>query len=269
MGDGPDNGVSSPEDKGVCHDGVVELGNVGALCSGEFAAAGDKLPDDHKIGNASECVPPPGLKASVTESSKQTGQDHDDVGSDCGEDASTIETREETEVEDEQRSGQSPVDIASIVNGAVDVTEGVRNMIVMLTNPGMVPGDAAVSGHGKVRKSSDDGDQSCDVVVETLGSRDRPRQDDEEQGGNDHENEDDPERTIRWIRQSRKGARVYHSVRWPALPALSMIEGSGIMVGKAVSAGCLGRVAVCQMASAGESIMMVDAEEVRRMQVKR
>jgi len=193
MGDGPDNGVSSPEDKGVSHDGSVELGNLGTLCSCESAAAGDKLPDDYDIGNAGKCVPSPDLEAGVTESSEQTGQDHDDVGGDGGEDASTVETREKAEVEDEQRSGQSPVDIASIVDWAVDVTEGVGNvMVVVLANPGMVPGDAAVGGHGEVRESSDDGDQRCDVVVESLGSRDSPRQDDEEQGGNDHENEDNP-----------------------------------------------------------------------------
>lgn len=57
MGDGPDNRVSSPENKGVSRDGGVEPGNVGTLCSCEFAADSSKLPDDHEIGNTGECVP--------------------------------------------------------------------------------------------------------------------------------------------------------------------------------------------------------------------
>jgi hypothetical protein len=40
---------------------------------------------------------------------------------------------------------------------------------VVLPNPGVVPGDAAVGGHGEVREGSDDGDQRCNVVVESLG----------------------------------------------------------------------------------------------------
>jgi hypothetical protein len=63
----------------------------------------------------------------------RTGQDHDQVGNDSHDDVGTRHASQETEVEDQERSGDAPVDVAGPEDLAVGGGESVGNVVVLLT----------------------------------------------------------------------------------------------------------------------------------------
>ena len=71
-------------------------------------------------------------------SSKETRQDHDDVSNDGNEQASSIKTGKESEIKDEKRSGDGPVNVAGKVDWTIHILEGIGDVIVMLANSSVV-----------------------------------------------------------------------------------------------------------------------------------
>jgi len=109
------------------------------------------VPDDNKVGKAGNGVPAPLLGGTLgTESGKQTSQDHDEVGNDGDQDVSAVETSQQAKVEKEEGCGDSPVNVAGPEDLAVDLGEGVGNVIVLVTDLDGVDGDTVAGGHGKV-----------------------------------------------------------------------------------------------------------------------
>jgi len=135
----PDNWVGCPKDKGIKGDGSEELANLVALSECLLTAVEDQVPDDNKVGNAGNGVPAPLLDTISAEGSEETGEDHDEISSNSHQHVTTIETSEQHEVEKEERSGKSPIDIASPIDLAVDILVGIWNVLVVLSMLGMVP----------------------------------------------------------------------------------------------------------------------------------
>jgi len=170
VGNTPNDRVDGPDDKSEAGNGSEELANLAALGHGVGAAVNGEHPDDNEVGNASNGVPAPLLRSTLaTKGGEETGQNHDNIGNDSQKDVATAEAGKQSQVEEEKRSGQAPVDIAGPVNLAVDVVGGVRDVAVRVSDGGAVVADAVASGHGEVGQGSKGDNESGDDVVETLG----------------------------------------------------------------------------------------------------
>jgi hypothetical protein len=161
--------VGSPENESVGSDGHEECAELGALGRSVCTSVQGKVPDDEDVGNAGNGVPAPLLGGTfLAKSSEQTCQDHDEIGDNGHDDVSTRHASQKTEVEDQERSSQAPVDIAGPEDLAVHLSEGVGYMIVLLADNDLLDGDTVSGSHGKVRQCSEKGDYSGDGVVEAL-----------------------------------------------------------------------------------------------------
>ncbi len=129
----------------------------------------DELPDDNEVGNAGNGVPAPLLGGALrAEGSEETGQDHDDIGNDGNEDGPAVHASEEAQIEEQERGGDGPVDVAGPVDLAVDVLLGVWNVLMLLLDDDVVVADAVAAGHGEVGQSGEGDDESSDDVVEAV-----------------------------------------------------------------------------------------------------
>lgn len=194
------HGVGGPEDESVACNGKEERSDLLApgVCLG--AAVDSQVPYDDEEGDARDCIPSPLLRCALAaESGEETSEDHDDVGDDGHEDVGTVETSEQTEIKEEERSGQSPVDIASPEDLAFDRGEGVGNVVILVTDDGLVDRDTVAGSHGKVGDGGEDQDESGDDMVETALDGNPPGQSGEASRGNHHGHEDDPESLLSTI----------------------------------------------------------------------
>jgi hypothetical protein len=179
---GYSHGVGSPEKESVAGDGHEEGAELGALCGSIGASVQGKVPDDEDVGNAGNGVPAPLLGSTLlakggeqtltklvlvsrTRGTVRTGENHDQIGNDGHDDVSTRHASEETEIEEQQRSGQAPVDVTSPVDLAVDLGECVWDVVVLVADRGGLDRDTMSGSHGEVRQGSEDGDGSGDGVV--------------------------------------------------------------------------------------------------------
>lgn len=127
------------------------------------------MPDDDEVGEARNGIPAPLLgSALAAEGGEQTGEDHDDISGNGHQDVGTVEAGQQTEVKKKERGGQGPVDIASPVDLAVDLGEGVWDVVELLAHNDLVDRDSVASCHGKVGEGGSDEDQGGDDVVETT-----------------------------------------------------------------------------------------------------
>lgn len=186
--------VDGPDDKSEASNGSKELANLTALSHGVGAAVNGEHPDDNEVGNAGNGVPAPLLGSALTaEGGEETGQNHDNIGNNSQKDVATAETGKQSQVKEEERGGQAPVDVTSPVDLAVDVVGGVRDVAVGVSDSGAVVADAVASGHGEVGQRSKGDNESGDNVVETLGNGSSPREANEDNHGKEHQNEDGPQ----------------------------------------------------------------------------
>lgn len=164
--------VDGPDDESETANGSEEVANLAALGDSSGAAVVDELPDNDEVGNASNGVPAPLLwRALSAKGSKETSENHDDIGEDGNQNAAAVHASEKTQVEEQKRSRQRPVHVTGPVDLAVQVMLGVWYVLVGVTDDHMVVANAGTAGHGEVRASGNDGDHGGDDVVQTLGLR--------------------------------------------------------------------------------------------------
>lgn len=162
--------VDGPDDEGEATNGSEEVANLATLGGGRVAAVDDELPDNNEVGNAGNGVPAPLLGGLLrAEGGKETGEDHDDVGNNGNQDVGTGKTSEQRKVEEQERGGDGPVDVASPVDLAVDVVLGGGNVLVVLLLLGVVPANAVAAGHCEVGQGGEGHDEGGEDVIETLG----------------------------------------------------------------------------------------------------
>ena len=145
------HGVGSPEEEGVAGNGKEERGDVLALALDGGTAVDTKVPDDNEVGKAGNGVPSPlGGCALRAESSEETSENHDQVSNDGNGEVSAVHASQETKVEKQKRSGDSPVDVTSPEDLALDLVVGIRDVVVLLTDVDAVDRDTLTGGHGEV-----------------------------------------------------------------------------------------------------------------------
>lgn len=160
--------VSGPENQSVASNGQEERSNLLAPGVGLSTAVDGQMPDDDQVGDAGDGVPAPLLRGALAaKGGKQASKDHDDISNDGHEDVSAIEAGKETEVEQKQRCGQSPVNIASPEDLTLDLGSGVRNVVVLVADNGLVDRHSVTGCHGKVGEGSNDDNESGNDMVET------------------------------------------------------------------------------------------------------
>jgi len=155
ISDTPDDWVDGPDDEGETTDGSEEVADLAALVHGSTTTVDDKDVDEGKEGNAGHGVPAPLLRSTLAaESGEKTGKDHDDVGNDDEESVSSRETGKKAEIEEEERSGQGPVNVTGPVDLTVDILGGVWDVLVALGDLGVVVGDTVAGGLVAIRTRS-------------------------------------------------------------------------------------------------------------------
>ena len=160
--------VHSPENQGEAGNGLEECPSLGILGHGHGTTVNSKLVDDHKVCQAGDgIVSPLGILAAA-KSSKETGQNHDNVSNDGDEDVGSAQASKEGKVQEEERGGDTPVDIAGPVDLTVHNLVGVGDVLVTLLNDCLGKGDSITDSHSKVGNCGKGGDESSQDVEETF-----------------------------------------------------------------------------------------------------
>lgn len=151
------------------------------------------MPDDKDVGNARNGIPAPFLRSLlVTVGSKETGQDHDDIGADGHDGVGAINASQEAEISEQQGGSDSPVNVSSKVNLAADLLIGVGDLVVGQLLADAVQVDTRTISHGEVGHRRRDGDHGGHVVVQPLRHGNVPGQQREEAGCHGHDYKDNP-----------------------------------------------------------------------------
>lgn len=159
--DGPENKseTSNGGEKGA---GLVVLGHC------LLATVHGKLVDDDKVGNARHGIVSPLLSTLVTESSEESGQDHDEIGNDGDKDVGTAQSSKERKIEEQERGGDAPVHVTSPVYRSVDVLGGVGSVLVGFLEDDVVVADAVTGSHGEVGDGREGGDEGSQDVEQAF-----------------------------------------------------------------------------------------------------
>lgn len=160
--------IDGPQDKGETSNRSVEGLGLAVLVGNGCAAIESQLVDDHQVGNASPSIPSPGLAALAAERSKQSCQDHDDIGNNCNQDVGTTQTGKKTQVEQEKWGGDSPVNVACIIDLSPVVLVCVWNLLVVDGLSVGIVAHAVTSSHGKVGDECKGGNEGSEDVEETF-----------------------------------------------------------------------------------------------------
>lgn len=206
---------------------------------GGLTTVDGELIDNDQVGNASHGVPAPLGRLVDLESSEETGEDHDEVSHDGDEDAGTIHAGQEAEVEQQERGGETPVNIAGPVDLTVDDVVGVWEVLLGVLDGDLILADTITDSHSIVGDGGEGGDEGSQDVEQSflLGiglaavdrlvgylftyDRDTEGHDVEGQGRNEHDHEDDPSESQSSSVGRQDGRMVTnHSVRWPVALAV-------------------------------------------------
>ena len=220
----------------------------------------------------------PLLTAFIAIGGEQTGEDHDDIGDDGNEDIRPAQTGEEGQIEQQERGGDGPVDVADPEDLSVDMLDGVGRAFLLGVAEGDVSKRGAVArGHSEVGQGGKRGDERGDDMEQPFllflvsPHRDASSeacempyhghgigQGGEDDGGDQHEHEHDPIDQVSIGRRTDRlqpsvGETTDQSVRWPVSPATCMTGFVGMILGCGVTWLGLGvgiRLAVVAAATA-------------------
>jgi len=189
----PDNWVKSPEDESETSKGCEELSCSIVLGGHRLTARHNQLVDDDEVSCTSHSIVSPFLATSGTKSSEEAKEHHDEVSYNSNEDGRSIETSKESQIEEQERGGERPVDVTGPEDLTVDVLNGVGDVLVGFLDDDVGEGVSVTRGHSEVGNGGKDGDEGCDNVEESLLDWDPVSHANESKGREEHEYEDDPE----------------------------------------------------------------------------
>ncbi len=164
----PDNWIQSPEDEGEAANGSEEGGGGIALAGDGTASTDSEDVDDEEVCGAGDGVPSPLAVLLSGKGSEKTGEDHDNIGDNGNQDISSGEACQERQIEEEERGGNSPVNVASKVDLAVDLLNCVWGVLMNLGDDEVCEGNTVAGSHGVVGEGGEDGDQGGDNVEQAL-----------------------------------------------------------------------------------------------------
>lgn len=112
LGEGPNDGVESPNNDESEGDLVVEGADLGGSDKGVRSSRSDEGVVDVEESSKGEGKEAPSEVEVWVNGSDESGDDHDDISEDDDDDFSDGQTSKEGQVEQEQRSGDEPVDVS-------------------------------------------------------------------------------------------------------------------------------------------------------------
>lgn len=165
----PDNKVDEPEDERSDGDGAKEASDLSAAGTRGSGAGDSDVPDGEDKGDDADSIPSPFLgSVGMSNSGESTRENKDHISNDGKDGMRTINTREETKLDDKQRCRERPVNISSPEDLATDFMVGVRNMLVVIPHAGAVEVRCLTRRHGEVGEGRDDGGESCEEVKDAT-----------------------------------------------------------------------------------------------------
>ena len=136
---GDQHGIDGPENQGEASNGTEEGGRLAITGHDQGTTLDGKLKDNDQVGDASNGVVSPRRLFLVGQSSKEADDDHDEIGHDRHEHVRAIKTSQESQVQEQEWSGESPIDVASPVHLTVDVgVDGREVLLRFLDDDGRV-----------------------------------------------------------------------------------------------------------------------------------
>lgn len=190
--DGPDNRVQSPENQGEATDAGEKLAGAAVLPDDCATTGDDQLPEDDEVCEAGDGVPAPLLAISAAKRGEETSENHNYVGDNGDEEVGSVHAGEETEIEKEKWCGDGPVDVSGPEDLAVHMLDGVGSVLVDFLDDDVCVSVSITSCHGEVGDGSENCDECCQDVEESLGDWDVPCQAGEGDAGQKHDSEDNP-----------------------------------------------------------------------------
>lgn len=190
LGHTPGDGVEEPDKKGHESAHVEDTANIWAQSLGVRAGDQSQDVDNVEEGEHAEGPVTP-LVGCAGKSTNQTGDDHDLISDDSDENGGPWDTGGQEEVEEQERRGDEPVDVANVE----DLASAVDTSAVDLGRGGTTELDnnrglTEVRAHREVGDGGDHGDGSGDVVEEAVRARLGERQAHEGEGGSTHDGAD-------------------------------------------------------------------------------
>lgn len=161
-----DDGVGGPQKNGKDHQGVVSLVDLVALKTSGSSTVNDESVENVEEESTGDSVKDESVPLSFNERREQSSQDHTLISDTDEDDRSPRKTSEESEIEEEERGGDGPVDVSSIVNFPQDdmfvITRMRKDRNESLTHS---------SSHDQVRNHSSSQDDRGEVVEQSkVGS---------------------------------------------------------------------------------------------------
>ena len=114
------HGIDSPEDESESCNSREESCSLLVLALNSSTSIEAQLVDNDQVRNTGNGIPSPLGTLLNLEGGKQTGKNHDDISNDGDKDVGSCKTGEEAEIEEQEGSGDAPVDIAGPVDLTVD-----------------------------------------------------------------------------------------------------------------------------------------------------
>ena len=183
----PGDGVEEPQERGETATGEENLADVTTKGRGVAASLPSEHVEDVEEGGTSKDKVAP-LVAAVDKGADQSSHDHDLVDENGPQNSRPGHAGGQEQVEEQQRSGDEPVNVADIEDVAVGATD---DRVVA----GKFNGDGSpseVGAHGEVGDRGNHGDAGGDVVEDTVLAGLGETQADEGEGGRGHDCADGP-----------------------------------------------------------------------------
>jgi len=114
---------------------------------------------DRQVRDAADREPDPAAGIVRRKAAKGARDEHDQVRRDGDDQVRAVQTGQEGEVDQDQRRGQGPVDVAQPVHLAEDVAVRVRDVPVGFAQAVVGVRDAVAGGQGEVGDEGDGGDE--------------------------------------------------------------------------------------------------------------
>jgi len=149
----------------------------------------------------------------VSECCEETQENHEDICDNGNEDVGSVQAGEEGQVEEEEWGGNAPVDVTGPEDLSVDVHGDIWGVLVDGLYDGVREGVSITGGHGEVGDGREGGDQSSEDVEKPLLDWGLVCHPVECEGGEEHDDEDDPEGLLSGIFNDLKVRRSWDH-RW-------------------------------------------------------
>lgn len=164
----------SRQDKGKeASDGRVEVGHVIALGLSLGPTVDCQMPNNNEVGEAGEDKHAPLLSGSrVSESGREAGHEHEDVGNDGHQEVCSVETAEHAKCKQEKWCCQDPVDKVGpedLTGDGLVARDIAGKVLVLVVNRGVLESRALSSRHCEVGDGGDEHRECNEDMVQAFG----------------------------------------------------------------------------------------------------